>query len=146
MFESKKNKSTQSRQKGGDGSLASVNIIGPGTQIEGEVVSEGDIRIDGKIKGSVRSQSKVVLGVTGTIEGDIHCQNADISGNIKGVTTVKEMLFLKSSAKINGDINTGKLVIEVGASFTGNCNMGPVIKDMQNAEKEKGSQLGEKTA
>ena len=146
MFESKKGKSLQARQKNADGSLVSINIIGPGTQIEGEVKSEGDISIDGKITGSVTSQSKVVLGVTGTVEGNIHCQNADISGNIKGITTVKEMLFLKSTAKINGDINTGKLVIEVGASFTGNCNMGPVIKDIQHAEKEKGTQLGEKTA
>jgi len=146
MFESKKSKSSPSRQKNADGTPMSVNIIGPETQIEGEVNSAGDIRIDGMIKGSVTSKAKIVLGATGSIEGDIKCQNADISGVIKGVSTVNEMLFLKSTAKINGDINTGKLIVEVGASFTGSCNMGPMIKDLQNAEKEQKPQVGEKTA
>lgn len=51
------------------------------------------------------------------MDGDIVCQNADVSGTIKGTSTVTEMLFLKATAKINGDINTGKLVVEVGASL-----------------------------
>ena len=146
MFESKKNKSYTTKTKSGETPQNSVNIIGAGTQIEGEVTSTGDIRIDGKIKGSVISKAKVVLGVTGVIDGDVKCQNADISGTIKGSTQVTEMLFLKSSARINGDINTGKLVVEVGASFTGNCNMGPMIKDFQNADKGQEEQLKEKTA
>lgn len=145
MFDSRKNK-VQSGKKNGEGSPVSVNIIGPGTYIEGEVTSEGDIRIDGKIKGSVTSMAKLVLGNTGLIEGDVNCQNADISGSIKGTSTVKEMLFLKNTARVNGDINTGKLVVEVGASFTGNCNMGPVIKDLKDADKEQRQEVGEKTA
>ena len=79
------------------------------------------------------------------IDGDIVCQNADVSGTVKGITSVSEMLFLKSSAKINGDINTGKLVVEVGASFTGNCNMGPMVKDIKNVERAE-TKLQEKTA
>ena len=79
------------------------------------------------------------------VEGDIVCQNADVSGTIKGTSTVTEMLFLKSTAKINGDINTGKLVVEVGASFTGNCNMGPMVKDIKNVERAE-TKLQEKTA
>ena len=65
---------------------------------------------------------------------------------VKGKTTVAEMLFLKATAKVNGDILTGKLVVEVGASFTGNCNMGPMIKDLKNADKQPEIQLKEKTA
>jgi cytoskeletal protein CcmA (bactofilin family) len=66
---------------------------------------------------------------------------------VQGKTVVTEMLFLKSTAKLNGDISTGKLVVEVGASFTGNCNMGPMIKDLKNADKPTGvQQLKEKTA
>ncbi len=118
-----------------DTPTASVNLIGAGTVIEGEVKSNGDIRIDGHIKGSVNSKSKVVIGASGVIEGDVTCQNADISGTIKGKLICSEMLFLKSTAKIMGDITTGKLVVEAGATFTGSCSMGPVIKDIKHADR-----------
>lgn len=87
----------------------------------------------------------MVVGTTGVVDGDIVCQNADVSGTVKGTSTVTEMLFLKSTAKINGDINTGKLVVEVGASFTGNCNMGPMVKDIKNVERSE-AKLQEKSA
>ena len=114
---------------------ASINLIGAGTTIEGDIKSSGDIRVDGTVLGSVQSKAKVVLGSTGLVDGDINCQNADISGTIKGKTVVSELLFLKSTARVTGDIVTGKLVVEVGATFTGSCNMGPVIKDMKYGEK-----------
>jgi len=130
--------------KNNDTPIPSINLIGAGTSIEGEVKSNGDIRVDGTIKGSVFSKAKVVIGATGIVDGDIVCQNADIFGTIKGKTTVSELLFLKSTAKITGDITTSKLVVEVGASFTGACNMGPVIKDMKHGEKPGESQIKEK--
>lgn len=114
---------------------SSINLIGNGTVIEGEIKSNGDIRIDGTVIGSITSKSKVVIGSTGKIDGDIFCQNADVSGNVKGRVTITEMLFLKSTAHINGDIHTGKLVVEVGAAFTGNCNMGPTVKDIKQSDK-----------
>ena len=145
MFENVKNKSGQPK---GNEASGSINLIGQGTTIEGEIKSQGDIRIDGTIIGSVFSKSKVVVGATGQVQGDITCQNADISGLVKGKTTVMEMMFLKSTGRVNGDISTGKLVVEVGASFTGNCNMGPMIKDINNSNGDKQSehQSKEKTA
>ena len=143
MFENIKNKGNQSKNSENG---TSINIIGAGTVIEGEIKAQGDLRVDGTIIGSVSSKSKVVVGTTGQVQGDVNCQNADISGSVKGKTTVVEMLFLKSTAKINGDIITGKLVVEIGASFTGNCNMGPMIKDMKNADKHSEIQIKEKTA
>ena len=122
----------------------SINLIGVGTSIEGEVKSNGDVRIDGSINGSVTSKAKVVIGATGNVEGDISCQNADISGAINGKLSVTEMLFLKSTARVTGNITTGKLIVEAGASFTGSCNMGPVIKDIKYAERA--SEAEEKTA
>ncbi len=144
MFQQLKNKGVITRPADANGN-GSINIIGAGTVIEGEIKSNGDIRVDGTIKGSVSSKSKVVVGATGVIEGDVFCQNADISGAIMGKTTVAEMLFMKSQARINGDIQTGKLVVEVGASFTGSCSMGPVIKDIKNADRPS-QKLAEKTA
>jgi cytoskeletal protein CcmA (bactofilin family) len=126
--------------KGGDSTgSSSINLIGAGTVIEGDIRSNGDIRIDGTVYGNVNSKAKVVIGATGVVEGDVISQNSDVSGTIKGKTTVAELLFLKSTAKVIGDIVTGKLIVEVGATFTGSCNMGPVIKDIKNADK--GSEL-----
>ena len=145
MFQQLKNKAVSTFQH--ELGSGSINIISSGTVIEGEIKSNGDIRIDGTIRGSVTSKSKVVVGSTGVVEGDVFCQSADISGVIVGKTTVVEMLFLKSHARINGDIHTGKLVVEVGASFTGNCNMGPAIKDIKYADKPTESRtIQEKTA
>jgi len=144
MLERLKNKGVISRPADTSGNGA-INIIGNGTVIEGEISSNGDIRIDGIIRGSVTSKAKVVIGSTGQVEGDIVCQNADISGSVLGKTNVAEMLFLKTPARINGDIQTGKLVVEVGASFTGNCSMGPVIKDIKHVERVS-EKIAEKTA
>jgi cytoskeletal protein CcmA (bactofilin family) len=112
-----------------------VNTIGVGTTIIGDVQSKGDIRVDGTLKGSVNTSGKVVLGKEGTIEGDIVCNSADISGVLQAKITVSQLLSLKSTAKLNGDIITNKLSIEPGASFTGSCSMGAVIKDIKGVGK-----------
>ncbi|MCH8903344.1 MAG: polymer-forming cytoskeletal protein [Bacteroidetes bacterium] len=115
--------------KSGSSVSKSINIIGVDTKIDGKIKSDSDIRIDGYIKGSVFTQSKVVVGDTGAVQGDITCQNADISGEIKGTITSAELLTLKSTAHVIGDIITNKLVIESGAEFNGNCQMAAVVSD-----------------
>ena len=112
-----------------------VNIIGQGTSILGDINSNGDIRIDGTLKGSIKTEGKVVLGKEGVVEGDVVCQNADISGTIKAKITVSNLLSLKETAKLNGDIVTNKLSIEPGAEFTGSCSMGAVIREIKNVEQ-----------
>lgn len=106
-----------------------LNIIGNGTSIVGDIVSNGDIRIDGSLKGNLNTKSKVVLGSSGSIIGIVCCKNSEISGEINGEINVEELLVLRSTAKIYGDITTSKLSIEPGALFTGNCNMGSVEKE-----------------
>lgn len=113
----------------------SVNMIGSGTVITGDVVSKSDIRVDGTLKGSISTEGKVVLGKEGVVEGDVTCKDADISGSVKAKITVSQLLSLKSTAKLNGDIVTNKLSIEPGAAFTGSCSMGAVIKDLNDAGK-----------
>ena len=135
MFNNKGNKENMPASKTVEGGNSSINLIGAGTVIEGDIRSNGDIRIDGTVFGHVISKAKVVIDATGVVEGDVNSQNSDVSGVIKGKTAVSELLFLKSSSKVIGDIVTGKLVVEVGATFTGSCNMGPVIKDIKDADK-----------
>ncbi|MDC0908494.1 polymer-forming cytoskeletal protein [Flavobacteriales bacterium] len=112
-----------------------INTIGAGTIVTGDVQSKGDIRVDGSLKGSLNTSGKVVLGKEGVIEGDVLCNSADISGTIKAKITVSQLLSLKATAKLNGDIITNKLSIEPGASFSGSCSMGAVIKDLKDAGK-----------
>lgn len=100
-----------------------INIIGNGTTIKGDINASGDMRIDGTLIGSINSKGKVVIGVTGTVEGEIVCQNADFSGNIKAKVNVAELLAMKASANLVGDITTDKLSIEPGAKFSGTCKM-----------------------
>ena len=120
-----------------------INTIGAGTIVTGDIQSKGDIRLDGVLKGSVNTSGKVVLGKEGIIEGDVVCNNADISGTIKAKITVSQLLSLKATAKLNGEIITNKLSIEPGAAFTGSCSMGAVIKDIKDAGK---TEQKEKTA
>jgi len=101
----------------------SINLLGAGTDIKGDIKLNGDIRIDGTLVGSVVSKGKVVIGSTGRIEGEIVCQNADISGVVKANITVTELLSLKSTARLNGDIVIGKFAVEPGATFSGTCSM-----------------------
>jgi len=116
-------------------STAAVNIIGNGTTITGDIKSKGDIRVDGSLNGSIETEGKVVVGKGGVVEGDVICKDADVAGAIKAKITVSQLLSLKSSAKLNGDIVTNKLSIEPGATFTGSCSMGAVIKDIKDVGK-----------
>lgn len=121
----------------------SINLIGAGTSISGDIESNGDIRIDGNLKGSLNTKGKVVIGETGNINGEINCKNADVSGKIEGKIIVSELLSLKLTAKIFGDIISNKLAIEPGAVFTGTCNMtkAPLLngehKNIKQPEYEK---------
>lgn len=114
-----------------------VNMIGAGTIINGDINSKSDIRIDGTLKGSIKTNGKVVLGKEGVVEGDVVCKNADISGLLKAKITVSQLLSLKSTAKLNGDITTNQLSIEPGAAFTGSCSMGATIKDLKDVENSE---------
>ena len=100
-----------------------INLISIGTDITGDIISNGDIRIDGTLKGSLNTKGKVVIGPTGKISGEVICKNSEVSGIVEGRITVGQLLNLKASSKILGDIATSKLSIEPGAKFSGNCKM-----------------------
>jgi cytoskeletal protein CcmA (bactofilin family) len=109
----------------------SSNNIGKGTFLEGNVETYGNIRIEGKVTGNIKSKSKVALGNSSHVQGNIIAQNADIEGEVKGRLEIADLLVLKATAVINGDISTGKLVVEPGAIFNGTCKMGATIKEIK---------------
>jgi cytoskeletal protein CcmA (bactofilin family) len=113
-----------------------INRIVEGTTIEGEIKCESNIRIDGTFTGNLSTKGRLVIGPAGRIEGNIHCQNAEIEGWVKGKVMVQQLLSLKGTAKVEGDIFTDKLTIEPGANFTGACNMGAKVKEMKKDDSK----------
>lgn len=103
---------------------SNLNIISPGTELHGDVNTTGDMRIDGKLTGNFYSSQKLVVGISGIIEGTLNCNDCDISGKVIGDLFVKELLVLKSTADVTGNIHTKKLVIELDAQYCGVCTMG----------------------
>lgn len=100
------------------------NLIGNGTVIKGDIDSSGDIRVDGHLIGSLKSNGRIIVGQTGIIEGDLVCKQAEISGTVKGTIKTEDLTALKSTSKVEVELNTKQLMIEVGAQFTGKCVMG----------------------
>jgi cytoskeletal protein CcmA (bactofilin family) len=100
-----------------------INLISTGTDITGDIKSNGDIRIDGSLTGNLNTKGKVVIGTTGKVKGEVICKNSEVAGIIEGKIIVGQLLNLKASSKIYGDIVTVKLSIEPGAVFSGNCKM-----------------------
>jgi cytoskeletal protein CcmA (bactofilin family) len=115
--------------------------INPGTLIEGNINSDGDIRLDGNMKGNLITKSKVVIGPQGSIDGNIDCESADIFGKVNGDIHVKELLFMKNTSTIDGDIFTTKLVVENGAKFNGSCVMNSAINIADSTTKKLKSKV-----
>lgn len=120
------------KSKNGNNDSQVPNIIAQGTSIVGDFISEGDFRIEGSIKGTIKAKGRIVVGKSGNVEGEITCSNADICGIVNGKLVVNELAILKATAEFSGDITTKKISIEPGAVFTGTCQMAT-----NNTEKEK---------
>ena len=126
-------------------SSASTSLIGSGTTIKGDIVSNGDIRIDGTLKGNIIGSAKVLIGAEGVIEGDVEGQQADILGKVTGKIVIKDLLNLRGKAIITGNISAGKLQVEPTVSFKGQCHVGEgtvadvveMIEDKQLIAKAK---------
>lgn len=101
-----------------------INSLGHGTKLVGDLSAQSDIRIDGELEGNLKCEGKVILGPKGVIKGTIDCQSAVIEGTISGTLKVKEILQVKESAKITGEITTDKLMVQSGAVFNVKCEMG----------------------
>ncbi|MEY3240843.1 MAG: hypothetical protein RIR11_2281 [Bacteroidota bacterium] len=122
MFGSSKS-SDETKSTSSTPATGGLNALVKGTTVEGTIRCDSDIRIDGTIRGKLICKSKVIIGPTGVIEGDITCQNAVIEGRFKGNLSVTELLNVRETAEIDGDIATGKLLVQSGAKFNVACKM-----------------------
>ncbi|MFO7722278.1 MAG: polymer-forming cytoskeletal protein [Bacteroidales bacterium] len=110
-----------------------LNKIINGTTFKGDMTSNGDFRIDGALKGSLNSKGKLVVGPTGSIEGEIHCKNAEVFGKINAKLFVEELLSLRNTAELNGEIVYNKIAIEAGAKLVGTLT----IKDQTSSHASR---------
>jgi cytoskeletal protein CcmA (bactofilin family) len=119
----------------------SHNTITVGTELIGDINSNGDIRLDGVLTGNLSTKGKLVVGESGKVKGIIQCKNSDIYGILDGKISVSELLSLKSTAQVLGDIYTNRLSIEPGCRFTGTCKMGDEQTTNSAAEEEKSEEV-----
>jgi cytoskeletal protein CcmA (bactofilin family) len=111
------------------------NALCQGTQIKGNIEADRDLRIDGDVEGNITCTGKVVVSQTGIISGKIACVNAEIGGRVVGDIVVSELLTLRSTANIEGDVKTKSLVVEPSAVFNGTCSMKQAVESADVTER-----------
>lgn len=120
-----------------DASVSGLNVISKGTRISGDLFCDGDIRIDGQVKGSIRGQAKVIIGKGGFVDGNIECVQAEVQGEVKGSLVVQDLLFLRGDAKMEGDVLTSHFEMEPSVKFNGKCTMKDKVELPSLSSKEE---------
>ena len=115
------------------------NVVAKNTSIVGDIKSDGDFRIDGSLEGTLVTNGRVIIGVDGVIKGKVEAANADIEGTFSGDLLVSNILTLKETADITGDVVIGKLSVEPGASFNATCAMKGAIKELNKKDEKRRS-------
>ena len=106
------------------GNSEEATVISKGVKIEGKLSCSGSIRLDGEVKGDISSQSTVIIGENGRVNGQINADNITIGGKVTGTVKAKEKLVLDAKANLQGDVFSKTFSVESGAVFNGNCKMG----------------------
>ncbi len=106
-----------------DSNPPAETIVGPSVKIQGDLNSEGNIRIEGGVMGKVHTTQSVHIGEAAQLVADVQAGNAIVAGQVQGNIKVAGNLILQATARVAGDISCGILRVEDGAQFTGKCNM-----------------------
>lgn len=122
------------QQPGSNGSGAT--LVSAGTTLKGDISSNSDLRVDGTVIGNITSTSKIIIGSTGVVEGDITGNQADITGKVSGSIRSKELLQLRGQCVVTGNLYAGKLQVEPSATFNGQCHMGANVVEMNSNEQQ----------
>jgi cytoskeletal protein CcmA (bactofilin family) len=117
------NKSSDDPKSTPTSPAGTLNTLVKGTVLEGNIRCESDLRVDGTIKGKLSCQAKVIIGPSGLVDGEINCQNAVIEGRFKGNLRVTDLLNIRETAEVDGEITTNKLLVQSGARFNVSCKM-----------------------
>ena len=109
---------------GGTSPESVISIIGPGMKVVGDCETDGTIRVEGTVQGSVRAGKAVVVGKDGLIDGDVETQDAVVSGRIQGTLVAESRLELQATSQIQGEVRARRMQLEEGAVLNGTVSMG----------------------
>lgn len=98
-------------------------IVSSAMRVEGELKSNGNIKIDGIVSGKVHTAADLMIGSNAQIDADLIANNALVAGVVKGNVTVKNSLLILETGKLIGNISCANLGIKEGAYFAGQCRM-----------------------
>jgi cytoskeletal protein CcmA (bactofilin family) len=118
-------------------SQASESIVGPSVKIEGDLKSQGNLRIDGTVTGKVKTSQNLYVGESANISADVEAENAVIGGTVQGNVKVTGALVLGRTGRLLGDMICGTLQVEEGAYFAGKCQMKDAPNKIQPLEEAK---------
>ena len=110
-------------------------IVSASMRIEGELKSNGNVKIDGIVSGKVHTSQDLIIGPNAQIDADLIAANATIGGVVKGNVAVKGSLLLLETGKVIGNISCGTLGIREGAYFSGACRMQEPKQESEEPEK-----------
>lgn len=131
MFVNKKNEKNQDQQP------RTFNLIAAGTDINGNIVTSGDLRIDGRIAGDVSCTAKLIIGEIGVVIGNIHCKSGEVSGAVEGRIVAIDNLQLNQTAIVKGDIESVHFTVESGATITGHCTTNKSLEPANRLQEVK---------
>lgn len=148
LLSNRNNDEVMSKQPTPPSNPGQINMIGEGTVIEGTLRSESDVRVSGRVVGNLDVDGKVIVAKEGSINGELVAASADIAGDVQGQINIRELCVLKGAARVDADIKAARLVVEEGATFNGQCEMGQMTsvraKDIKGKEISKpGSESAE---
>lgn len=110
--------------KSGEASQSrSQSILQEGVAVRGDIRSEGELRLDGSLEGSLVAKARVIVGPTGDVQADIEATDVVVLGRVRGKVTGHRRIELRKGARMEGDLQTQSLVIEEGVYFQGLCQM-----------------------
>ncbi len=122
----------KNKEKSSSSNQGLLNLIGPGTEIKGDLICEGDIRIDGRVDGTIKVGQRLVIGESGVVNGNIQANEAIIAGFVNGNIKSNQSTLLHGKSNVKGDIHTSQIIIESGATFNGRCVMNTNDQSVQN--------------
>jgi len=114
-----------------------INRIAEGTSVEGTITCESNIRIDGAFEGTLETKGRLVIGTTGSVPGAGRCNQCEVEGRLEGNVLVEELLTLKASSTLNGEIHYGALAVEAGAQASGIMHLTTKVKDLRKEDRSR---------
>lgn len=100
-----------------------LSILGEGMEFVGDVSFADGLRVDGVIRGKVRSEGSLIIGARGRVEAEVVIRRISINGELRGTVQASDRIEIHKEGKVYGELYTPCLIIEAGAVFEGKCNM-----------------------